>query len=212
MFRERKRHMKETSNSFCHFVSEESMLHYVQDAIRLVDPQYPKEEQQYLAACDILKEKICSKVFPGAGAYISAKEQAFSSDALYAAWQGFLLNLRIFQNPVNALMLGEDFEDLHQERRMHTLPLAVQAQKTIDSFYQNIPVEKRNMLDPINDYFAYMETVGYKLAHYIGFLFGNSFLHRVIPGYVADEVYTDRYTMILREVLQMDVNQIRTRL
>ena len=204
--------MRKENNRFNNFMNEKTVFYCVREAMCLVDPKYAEEEKQYLAACDILKEEIGSAVSPGAEAYISAKEQAFSSDALYAAWQGFLLNLRIFQNPVNALMLGEDFEDLHQERRMHTLPLAVQAQETIDSFYKNISVEKRNRLDAINDYFAYMETVGYKLAHYIGFLFGNSFLHRVIPGYVADEVYTDRYTMILREVLQMDVNQIRTRL
>lgn len=202
--------MRKQNNLFNHFVNEKTVFCCVREVMCFVDPQYAEEEKQYLAACDILRKEIGSSASPGAEEYIRAREQAFSSDAQYAAWQGFILNLRIFQNPVNALMLGEDFEDLHQERRMHTLPLAAQAQKTIDSFHQNIPAEKRNRLDAINDYFAYMETVGYKLAHYIGFLFGNCFLPKVIPGYVADEVHTDRYTMILREALQMDVNQIRS--
>ena len=201
--------MKQVNTSFCPFVSEESMLRYVQDAIRMVDPQYPKEEQQYLAACDILKKETSKTVLPDAEAYIRAKEQVFSSHALYAAWQGFLLNLRIFQNPVNALMLREDFEELHQERRMHTLPVAREAQRTINSFCQRIPEGQRNLTATIDDYFAYLQTVGYKLAHYIGFLFGNCFLPKVIPGYVVDGVCTDRYTNTLREVLQMDVNRIR---
>lgn len=202
--------MKQTSNSFRYFLSEESMFRYVQDAIRLVDPQYPEEEQQYLAACDILRKEIASKLSPVAEDYIQAKEREFASDALYAAWQGFLLNLRIFQNPVNALMLREDFEDLHQERRMHTLPATGEAQRIINSFRQQIPEGQRNLTTAIDDYFAYLQTVGYKLAHYIGFLFGNRFLPKVIPGYVTDEVCTSRYTRVLRDFLQMDIEDIRT--
>ena len=184
-------------------VDEQTVFHYVREVLQLVDPLYAVEEKQYLAACDILRKEISS-----AEDYIRAKEQAFSSDVLYAAWQGFLLNLRIFQNPVNALMLGEDFECLHQERRMHTLPLAVHAQKTIDSFYQNVPAKKRNLTDAIEDYFSYLETVGYKLAHYIGFVFGNRFLPNVVPGYTADEVITSRYSGMLREVLQMEIEKV----
>lgn len=202
--------MKETSNSFRYFLSEESMFRYVQDAIRLVDPQYPEEEQQYLAACDILRKETEKAALHSAEAYIRAKEQVFSSNVLYAAWQGFLLNLRIFQNPVNALMLREDFEDLHQERRMHTLPAAEEAQRIINSFRQRIPEGQRNLTAAVDDYFAYLQTVGYKLAHYIGFLFGNRFLPKVIPGYVTDEVCTSRYTRVLRDFLQMDVDDIRT--
>ena len=206
--RERVKHMKKENNQFNHLEHEDTMFRYVLDALRLVNPRYGEEEKRYLAACDILKAEIGNTVSPGAADYISAKERAFSSDALYAAWQGFLLNLRIFQNPVNALMLGEDFEDLHQERRMHTLPLAAEAQKTIDSFYQNIPIEKRKLTEAIEDYFAYLETVGYKLAHYIGFVFGNRFLPNVVHGYTADEVITSRYSGMLREVLQMEIEKV----
>ena len=200
--------MKYLSGAKNWLTDEKAAYDYVRAVLHMVDSAYPLEEKRYLAACDILKEEIGSAVSPGAEAYIRAKEQSFSSDALYAAWQGFLLNLRIFQNPVNALMLGEDFEDLHQERRMHTLPLAVQAQKTIDSFYQNIPAEKRNLSDAIEDYFSYLETVGYKLAHYIGFVSGNRFLPKVVPGYTADEVTTSRYSGMLREVLQMEIENV----
>lgn len=202
--------MKKENNLFNPFVEEKFVLRYVQEALRLADPQYSGEEQRYLAACDILKTEIGCTVSPGAEAYIRAREREISSDVLYAAWQGFLLNLRIFQNPVNALMLREDFEDLHQERKMHTLPAAWQAQKIMNSFHQNIPADQRKLTDAIDGYFAYLQTVGYKLAHYIGFLFGNRFYSKVIPGYEVDLVWTNRYTMMLCEALQVDIEKVRT--
>lgn len=202
--------MKKENQQFHCFLNEKTVFCCLQEALRLVDIQYGEEEKRYLAACDILRNETGSTVSPGAEEYIRAKEQAFSSDALFAAWQGFLLNLRIYQNPVNVLLLREDFEDLTQERRMHTLPLSEQAQDIIHRFYRNAPESQRDLTDSIDDYFAYLKTVGYKLAHYIGFLFGNKFFPKVIPGYAADEVCTDRYTRNLREILQMDVNKIRT--
>ena len=184
----------------------ETVVHYVQEAMRQIDPQYSEEEQHYLASCAILERETDSTKARG---YIRAREQRFACDVLYAAWQGFVLNLRIFQNPVNALLLGEDFEELYQERKMYVLPGAQQAQERMDAFVYALPEERRELTYPLDDYYSYMQTVGYKLAHYMGFLFGNRFLPKVIPGYTADKVHTDRYTSTLREFLQMDTEKVQ---
>ena len=99
-------------------------------------------------------------------------------------------------------MLREDLEDLLQERR---IPQKSQAQ--LIDYYRDSPEEIKEQLDAIDGYYAYMETVGYKLAHYMGFLFGNQFFPKVIPGYTEDRVCTFLYTGMMADVLEMDIEK-----
>lgn len=43
---------------------------------------------------------------------------------------------------------------------------------------------------------AYLETVGFKLAHLWGFLWGNAFFPEVVPGYTPDTALTARYVQM----------------
>ena len=48
-------------------------------------------------------------------------------------------------------------------------------------------------------YYAYWETVGFKLAHLWGFQWADRFLPYVIPGYTPDTAFTAKYTAMVRK-------------
>ena len=51
----------------------------------------------------------------------------------------------------------------------------------------------------MEDYYAYWETVGFKLAHLWGFQWTDRFLPYVIPGYTPDTAFTAKYTAMVRK-------------
>lgn len=51
----------------------------------------------------------------------------------------------------------------------------------------------------MEDYYAYLETVGFKLAHLWGFQWADHFLPYVIPGYTPDTVFIAKYTAMVRK-------------
>lgn len=184
------------------------VLQNVSDTLRRIDPNFLQEEQQYLRAVDALKEAVGDSVSPTASEYIAAREQEICAELIYVAWLGFQQNLECFQNPINTMFLKMDYEDFHRERRMHTLPEVQKALKTINAFYEvlrTLPEEKRNLTDGITDYMSYLETTGYKLAHYFGFILADQFLYHVVPGYVSDPVTKMQYRWDLQRYLQLDL-------
>lgn len=184
------------------------VLQNVSDTLRRIDPNFLQEEQQYLRAEDALKEAVGDSVSPTASEYIAAREQEICAELIYVAWLGFQQNLECFQNPINTMFLKMDYEDFHRERRMHTLPEVQKALKTINAFYEvlrTLPEEKRNLTEGITDYMSYLETTGYKLAHYFGFILADQFLYHVVPGYVSDPVTKMQYRWDLQRYLQLDL-------
>lgn len=94
---------------------------------------------------------------------------------------------------------------------MHLLPQVQASQETINAFLKRLreqPVEKRDSIDGITSYMSYYETVGYKLAHYFGFIFADEFLEHVIPGYYRDSATTSKYKRELQEYLKLDLNHL----
>ena len=184
------------------------VLQNVSDTLRRIDPNFLQEAQQYLRADDALKEAVGDSVSPTASEDIAAREQEICAELIYVAWLGFQQNLECFQNPINTMFLKMDYEDFHRERRMHTLPEVQKALKTINAFYEvlrTLPEEKRNLTDGITDYMSYLETTGYKLAHYFGFILADQFLYHVVPGYVSDPVTKMQYRWDLQRYLQLDL-------
>ena len=178
-----------------------TLLQEVRETLRTLDPDYPEEEQRFLQATVELEQEFG----PKAREYLAALEQEFTSDILFVGWQGFKLNLDCFTNPINKLLLREDFEDLHLEYQMPALPLAQAARHTINAFLDTLPPEKHHLTAGITSYYSYLQTTAYKLAHYFGFCLADQFLPFVVPGYISDSLLTDQYTLELRAFLQTDV-------
>lgn len=192
-------------------ISPEVVFRRVSETLRELDPLFALEEEKYLLAEEMLEIEIGDSVSPSAREFIDAKKRKICAELVYVVWLGFQQNLECFQNPINALFLNADYEDLHRERRMHTLPEVNEAQQTIDAFYaalKKLPQECRELTNGITEYVCYLETIGYKLAHYFGYNLGNSLFKHLIPGYVPDDVLTGRYKSELTQCLQFDISQI----
>ena len=187
----------------------EVVLQRVSDTLRRIDPSFPEEERQYYQAVDSLKKAIGNTVSPSASEYVSAIEQKICAELVYVAWLGFQQNMECFQNPVNTMFLKMDYEDFHRERRMHTLPAVQQSLGNINAFHdamRSLPAEQRGLTDGITSYISYLETTGYKLAHYFGFIVADQFLGHVVPGYCSDSVTSMHYAWDLRDYLKLDLD------
>ena len=51
----------------------------------------------------------------------------------------------------------------------------------------------------MEDYYAYLETVGFKLGHLWGFQWADRFFPYVIPGYTPDTAFTAKYATMVRK-------------
>jgi len=173
------------------------ILASIQEILAEINPHFSAEEQKYRQAAKKLLTSV-EGVSPSAVEYLEALEVRYGYELLYIGWQGFQFNLDCFNSPVNALMLNGDFEDLHRERRLHTLSHTHQLQEVINAFQDALKKSNRlELTDDISDFYCTIETEGYKIAHYFGFLFADHFLPLVVPGYTPDSVITNTYSLIL---------------
>ena len=181
-------------------INPKSVMSKVMEILREVDPDYEKEEQAFISACATFEASLGDSVSFTAQDYLDALEKSFASDIVFVVGRGFKLNLDIYHNPVNALAFKLDYEDLHQERMMHLLPGAKHASKTTYALLEELRAshrDKLDLLDGIHDYYNYLKTVGYKVAHYYGYLLADQLLPHLIPGYYADNAYVSTYSLIL---------------
>ena len=188
-----------------------SIIQDLQDTLRTIDPQFPAAEQSFNKAVAALEQSLGDAITPTVGEYIAAKEEVLAMELIYIGWQGFQLNLEIFKNPVNALLLQGDYEDLNLERRLETLPTAKKARAVLCAFHeamQDMPDEAKDLTDGVEEFYTYLETAGYKIAHYFGYRLADRFLLFVVPGYISDQVNTLQYSGGLQRYLQIDLDRM----
>ena len=193
------------------FTSPEVVLQNVSNALRQIAPDFVKEERQYYESIGVLKDTLGASMKPSVDEYIAAIEEEISAELVYVAWLGFQQNIECFNNPINTMFLKMDYEDFHRERRMATLPQVQHALKTINAFQDVLRTcsgFNHELTEGITSYITYLETVGYKLAHYFGFIFADQFLEHVIPGYRNDTVTTMQYERELEDYLGLDLRKL----
>lgn len=182
---------------FNQMINTKQIAKRIKEMLKAVDPQFAEEEKKFQIAVKKLT-KVVGNLVPSAEEYLMALEERYAYELLYICWQGFQYNLDCFNSPVNALLLQSDFEMLHRERRLHTLSHTKEAQLKISAFHTVLrEKDLLELTDGISDFYANLESGGYKLAHYFGFLFADRFLPLVIPGYTPDSVITNTYSMLL---------------
>lgn len=156
---------------------------------------FAEDYQRYIDAIDALRTELGDAVTDE----INAIEQQCISDLVFSCWLGLKANLDNFMDPVARNFLDADFEVYLREETAHRLPEYERAQDKRDQFYSLLtPVQKETYEDVIT-YTSYLKTVGPKLAHYYGYMLGNGFLRRVVPGYHPDPILTIRYTAMLED-------------
>ena len=176
------------------------------------DPDYEKEEQAFIAACATFEASLGDSVSFTAQDYLDALEKSFASDIVFVVGRGFKLNLDIYHNPVNALAFKLDYEDLHQERMMPLVPAAKKANKASYDYLEELRAshrDKLDLLDGVNSFYSYLQTVDYKVAHYYGYLLADQLLPHLVPGYYADSAYVSTYGLILNKDISVNVFNLK---
>lgn len=187
----------------------ELVFQNVMETLRTVDPSFEEEHRQYLHSVDTLMNSLRTEDSTKVMGYIAAKEKAFCSEMIYIAWLGFQQNIACFRNPINTEFLKLDYETIHRENSFQSLPNILSALSAINDFdcsLRSLPDDIQNIAMGITDFFSYLETVGYKLAHYFGFVFADRFLGHIIPGYTPDSATTTQYAMMLQEYLDFNLS------
>lgn len=203
--------MKTVQTILGQLTDPKTIMAEIRETLRTIDPEFFDTEVKYLSAAYNLEKELGDSITPSVGEFLSAKEEEFASEIIYIGWQGFQLNMDIFHAPINAIMLRGDYEELHRERRLGTLPMAEKARDTINAFYEMMRKSYREKLDLTEDitgFYSYLQTSGYKIAHYFGFRLADLFLPYVIPGYVDDSVNTGYYRRTLQEYLDIAIDRL----
>lgn len=200
--------MKTIQSVMAQMTDVNTIMQDVRETLREIDPAYPSEEEKYILASRRLEEALGNTVSPSASEFLAALEQEFVFGVIYVGWLGFKLRHDCHYNPINALLLNQDYEDILQERRLHTLSMSQKSLCTITAFYKNATVQENEEVDIIISYYAHLYTVGYKLAHFFGFRLAEDLLYYFVPGYSGDSVLSARYAAELKRYLNIDVESI----
>lgn len=178
-----------------------SLLSILQQNLEEKDPGFKEELRQFQTAKAALQTALKDDSEKSAEEYLSSLESLFASKLLHIAWLGVSWNLDCFRNPVSKLRLLSDYEELHGESFFNTIPQIMAIMKKVSQNALLLPHDCCEYVDKISDYYSYLETIGFKLVHYWGFLWGNEFFPKVVPGYAADTVFTAKYTHMLEHDL-----------
>ena len=200
--------MNTSRTIFASLTEPQHVFPKIMEALSQIDPSFDAEHQQYITAVNTLKEKLNEATELSYSEFLAAKESEFCSEVIYAAWLGFHQNYNCYKNPVAAQFLNLDFEDIYREDSFGMLPAVIQACKTINKFYaevNSIAVDEDDPTEGITEFYAYLETVVFKLAHYWGFIFADRFLETVVPGYTRNPAIILRYRRMLEDYLGYDI-------
>lgn len=203
--------MKTVNNILHQMTDPKTIMAEIRETLRTIDPQFFDAEIKYMSAASNLEKELGGSIMPSVSEFLAAEEEAFVAEIIYIGWQGFQLNMDIFNAPINAIMLRGDYEELHRESRLGTLPMAKKARDIIDAFYKVMQESYKDKLEltvDITSFYSYLQTTGYKIAHYFGFRLAEQFLPYVIPDYVADRANTGYYRKTLQAYLDVDLGRM----
>ena len=203
--------MKTVETVFHQMIDTKTVMPDLRDTLREIDPNFKEAECRYLEAAAELERTLGNGISPSVGEYLAARENALAMELIYIGWQGFQLSLDIFKDPVNALLLKGDYEALHCDQRLGTLPATKKAWKVQVAFHaavKDMPENTKHLAEDVDEFYSYLETVGYKVAHYFGFRLADRFLSCVEPGYTGDHISALRYLGDLKDYLQIDLDRI----
>ena len=201
--------MKEITTIAKQLTNPRVVMEQVHEILKEVDPGFREIQRTYRENVAQLQEESTDREAEQIMTYLDARERAFSQEVLYIACQGLFLNMEIFRNPVSGLLLQEGYETLNREYLLESLPgvqLARGQAKAARPKPWSLKVQR--LLEGIGEYYAYLETVGYKVAHYIGFRLADELLYYILPGYASNQANTIAYGAALEKYLQIHLDTL----
>ena len=97
--------MKTVQTILQQLTDPKTILQELRETLRIINPKFFDMEVKYLAAASNLEKELGGSITPSVSEFLAAKEQEFTAEIIYIGWQGFQLNIDIFNAPINALML-----------------------------------------------------------------------------------------------------------
>lgn len=175
--------------------TSKQLLQELETTLAQIDPAYAEEQLAYDQAAAQLSDHT----------FAEALETQFAAKLLYVTWQGFCWNLDCYRNPVNKLRLHTDYEELHGESYFPSLPQVRAAEEAIRTATLHFSPAQQELAQQMEDYYAYLETVGFKLGHLWGFQRGNAFFPIVFPGYSPDWAFTSKYIQMVSKDIGLSI-------
>lgn len=160
--------------------------------LRQTAPDFPAEERAFTNGIQAIREAMGDTVADRLSRDLEAQ---LAAKLIFLFWNGIRMNEACFHDPGKKDLLRQDYELIHQEHLLRTLPTVLPERQDI---LRQLP---QDLADPIISFICYMETYGFKLAHYLGFRVGDDFLPWILPGYTSDRVLTLRYKTMLDQYL-----------
>lgn len=184
-------------------VNPVKIMDHLKAALRIIDPAFPTIECEFQSTVSHISE--INGLLDGVK---SCVDELISTEILFFFWSGFLFNFECCQMPTLSLLLREDFDRFLREDRMMKIPIIQIKNASLSTYMQYLSSEQQESMEVITGYHAYMQTVGYKIAHYVGYRVADIFGEYIIPGYCSDSVSSLYYKNKLAEYLQLPIYKL----
>ena len=181
-----------------------NIIRHLAETLRKTSDGFPESESRYHKAVEGLRAILPEAHSPSLDAYMEAMETDIRARLVFAGYNGFLANLVNFRQPFGLDFTRKDFFDSVKDHVIGHFPVNYEASRVIDDFVRSLPENCCQFEEDISDYYVYMECTGPKLAHYAGYLIGNSLLPWVEPGYREDYHQTFLYSHDINKYIGID--------
>ena len=187
-----------SENAIFEKISYKELVTKLVDVIAANSIEFAADQAHFDETISLLKTELEQDTSPSATDLADAIYQQIGSTLLFSYCLGLKANLDHFIDPVSRTFLDVDPEVYLRENIARQLPDYLRAQHVQEQFYKALsPSQKEKYDDGITTYICHLETVGPKLAHYYGYLFGNELFPHVVPGYVDTAQLTLQYRYML---------------
>ena len=187
-----------SENAIFEKISYKELVTKLVDVIAANSIEFAADQAHFDETISLLKTELEQDTSPSATDLADAIYQQIGSTLVFSYCLGLKANLDHFIDPVSRTFLDVDPEVYLRENIARQLPDYLRAQHVQEQFYKALsPSQKEKYDDGITTYICHLETVGPKLAHYYGYLFGNELFPHVVPGYVDTAQLTLQYRYML---------------
>ncbi len=182
-------------------LTQQGMLDALTELLHTYDVDFRQEEENCKQAVENLRSVLPGSVLPGVDMYIAASQKMVIGNMLYAAYEGYRVNLENFHAPVTMQFTRMDCTDYIREHLIAQFPTSLEASRICDQFRGALPESCLELEEIVAGYYTALDVMGVKLAHYVGYMLSNEILPWVVPGYRADVHQTLEYQRELRGYL-----------
>ncbi len=164
------------------------------ELLRANDREFLEEERAYKEALALLKKELPASRLE---MYIGARRSRLAASLLYAAYEGYRVNLGNYYSPYS-LPCEVREADAYISRHF---PGFSETEEICESFRKNLPACCYEAEECVDEFFSLLEVAGPKISHYLSYMLCNRLLPWLVPGYGADGRQTRAYQRELEAFL-----------